>query len=94
MAGEEKRHTDHGLGNSLAVQWLGLGIFTAVAQARTLAGELRILQAGGAAKKKKKDNGFIHVQWNSHHTPLPQPHGVQRQRGTVVKSYVWPGQFP
>ena len=41
------------LGNSLAVQWLGLSAFTAVAQVQSLAGELRSHKPCGMAKRKK-----------------------------------------
>ena len=40
------------LGNSLAVQWLGLGAFTAVTGIQSLVGELRYCEPCGAAKKK------------------------------------------
>ena len=42
------------IGNSLAVQWLGLGTSTAVAQVQSQVGELRSHKLCGAAKKKKK----------------------------------------
>ena len=41
-------------GNSLVVQWLRLGTFTAWAQVRSLVRELRSWKPCGAAKKKKK----------------------------------------
>ena len=41
-------------GNSLAVQWLGLGTFTARAQVRSLFRELRSRKPSGAAKEKRK----------------------------------------
>ena len=44
------------LGNSLAVQWLGLGAFTAGAQVQSLVGKLRSCKPCGMAKKKR--NGF------------------------------------
>ena len=40
-------------GNSLAVQWLGLGTFTAMARIQSLFGELRSHKLPSAAKKKK-----------------------------------------
>ena len=43
-------------GNSLAVQWLGLGTFTAVAQVQSLVGEIRSCKPSGAAKIKKEIN--------------------------------------
>ena len=67
-------------GHSLAVQWLGLGAFTA----RALVGELRSHKLRGAAKKKKK--GLVgwcglhlagrHPRWGPHEwglqdVPLP-----------------------
>ena len=42
------------IGNSLAVQWLGLGAFTAGAQVQSLAGELRSQKLHGVAKKRKE----------------------------------------
>ena len=42
------------LGNSLAVQWLGLSTFTAWAWVRSLVGELRSHKPHSTAKKKKK----------------------------------------
>ena len=44
-------------GNSLAVQWLGLGTFMTVAQVQSLVRELRSQKPHGAAKKKKKEEG-------------------------------------
>ena len=41
-------------GNSLAVQWLGLGAFTEVARVQCLVGELRSHKPHGVAKKKPK----------------------------------------
>ena len=41
-------------GNSLAVQGLGLGAFTARARVRSLVGKLRSHNLRGAGKKKKK----------------------------------------
>ena len=41
-------------GNSLAVQWLGLRAFTAVAWVQSLVRELRSHKPGSTAKKKKK----------------------------------------
>ena len=43
-------------GNSLAVQWLGLGAFTAVARVQSLAGELRSCKPCGMTKKYIKLN--------------------------------------
>ena len=43
-------------GNSLVVQWLGLGTFTAVARAQSLVGELRSHKPCDMAKKKKKED--------------------------------------
>ena len=40
--------------NSLAVQWLGLCTFTAVAQVQSLVGGLRSNKLHGVQKKKKK----------------------------------------
>ena len=37
-------------GNSLAVKWLGLGIFTAVAWVQSLVGKLRSYKLHGTAK--------------------------------------------
>ena len=39
-------------GNSLAVQWLGLGAFTATVGVQSLVGELRSHKPPGVAKKK------------------------------------------
>ena len=41
------------MGNSLAVQWLGLGAVTAVAQVRSLVRELRSHKMCGVAKLSK-----------------------------------------
>ena len=46
-------------GNSLAVQWLGLGAFTAKGLGRSLVGELRTPQATRPAEKEKKKNRRI-----------------------------------
>ena len=46
-------------GSSLAVQWLGLGTFTAVVH--YLDGELRSHKLHGAAKKKKKKKTLAHI---------------------------------
>ena len=43
------------LGNSLVVQWLGLGTFIAGAQVQSLVGELRSHKSCGVAKKGKKE---------------------------------------
>ena len=66
-------------GNSLAVQWLGLGAFTAVTQVESLVWELRSCKPHGTAKKnpkkqkqttnkqnKKKQSLFIHAM----HIPM------------------------
>ena len=50
------------LGNSLVVQWLGLGAFTAVAQVQSLIGELKSHKPCGMAKKKKK-KCFLKSSW-------------------------------
>ena len=42
------------LGNSLPVQWLGLGTFTAMAQVQSLVGEPRPHKPSSAVKKQKK----------------------------------------
>ena len=42
------------VGNSLAVQWLGLSAFTCGARVPSLLGELRSCKPCGTAKKKKK----------------------------------------
>ena len=42
------------IGNSLAVQWLGLSTFIAGAQVQSVVGELGSHKPHGAAKKKKK----------------------------------------
>ena len=42
------------IGNSLVVQWLGLGTATAMAQVQSLVRELRSYKSCGVAKKKKK----------------------------------------
>ena len=42
------------LGNSLAVWWVGLGVFTAMAQVQSLVGSTKIQQAAQCRKKKKK----------------------------------------
>ena len=44
------------MGNSLAVQWLGLGAFTAGAQVQSLLGELRSCKPRSAAKKKRNQS--------------------------------------
>ena len=46
------------VGNSLVVQWLGLGTFTARAQVRSLVRELKSCKPCSAAKKKKKKKKF------------------------------------
>ena len=49
------------MGNSLAVQWLGLGTFTTLGPGgRSLVRELRSCKPrGGTAKKKKKKKGGV-----------------------------------
>ena len=53
------------LGNSLAVQWLGLGTFTEVAQIQSLVGELRSRKSQHGQKKKKKTNGDFLQKWRN-----------------------------
>ena len=46
--------------NSLAVKWLGLSAFTALARVQSLVAELRSHKPPGAAKKQKqKEVGFL-----------------------------------
>ena len=45
--------------NSRAVQWLGLGAFTARAQVQSLVQELRSGRPLGAAKRKKKKKNWL-----------------------------------
>ena len=47
------------LGNSLTVQWLGLGIFTTMAWVQSLVGELRSHEPHGVAEKKKERNSAL-----------------------------------
>ena len=42
------------MGNSLVVQWLGLGPFISGAQVQSLVEELRSCKPNGVAKKKKE----------------------------------------
>ena len=42
-------------GNSLAVPWLGLGVFTARAQVRSPVGEVRSGKEHSVAKKREKE---------------------------------------
>lgn len=46
-------HQTHRLGNSSAVQWFGLGAFTAEGQVQSLAGELRSRMPRGRTTKKR-----------------------------------------
>ena len=41
-------------GNSMVVQWLGLGAFTARPQVQSLVGELRSCKPGSMAKKRER----------------------------------------
>ena len=53
------------LGNSLAVQGLGLGIFTAMAWVQSLVGELRSHEPHGMEKKKKRNSALsLHIFYN------------------------------
>ena len=52
----EARKRNTVLGNSLAVQWLGLHAFTAVVWVRSLVRELRSHKLCSAAKKQKQTN--------------------------------------
>ena len=52
------------LGDSLAVQWLRLGAFTAVAWVQFLVRELRHHKPQGVAKQRKKE-GYLDFQGNS-----------------------------
>ena len=45
---------NHNEGNSLAIQWLGLDAFTAVAQVPSLVRQLRSRKLRGVAKKEEK----------------------------------------
>ena len=54
------------LGNSLAVQWLGLGTFTAVAWLQSLARELRSCKLRGAAKQKTKNLFLEPIPYSLH----------------------------
>ena len=59
------------VGNSLTVQWLGLGTFTAMTWVQFLAGKLRSHKLHGQKKKKKKlkkatcQNGIFSIQSRS-----------------------------
>ena len=50
FCGEKKKNQGH----SLAIQWLGLSAFTAVAKVQSLVRELRSHKLHGTAGKKKK----------------------------------------
>ena len=51
---------EHRMGNSLAVQWLGLGAFTARAQVQSLVGELRSRKPRGVAIKQQQQQQRKH----------------------------------
>ena len=51
-------------GNSLMIQWLGLGAFTVGGQVKSLVKELRSLKLHGLAKKKKKKSSEAYI-WES-----------------------------
>ena len=54
------------LGKSLVVQWLGLGIFTAMAWVQSLVGELRSHEPHGMEKKKKRNSALsLHIFYKS-----------------------------
>ena len=50
------------VGNSLVVQWLGFGAFTAMTWVQCLVGELRSCKLHGSAKKNQKGNRDIDVE--------------------------------
>ena len=50
--------SENSIGNFPAVQWLGLGIFTAVAWVPSLAGELISLEASHTSWPKMKENSI------------------------------------
>ena len=53
----KKEHT--GLGNFLVVQWLGLGVSTAMALVQSLVRELRSCKLHGMAPEKRKRNSIL-----------------------------------
>ena len=50
-----KKKKEKSTGNSLAVQCLGLGAFTAVAQVQSLVGELKYRKPHGGPKENRKE---------------------------------------
>ena len=52
--GHKSTFSKEDVGNSLAVQWLGLGAFSAGTQVRSLVGELKSHKPHSVAKKKKR----------------------------------------
>ena len=56
------------VGNSLTVQWLGLGTFTAMTWVQFLAGKLRSHKLHGQKKKKKKIKKGYMSKWDFFHT--------------------------
>ena len=57
-------HSGHGVGSSLAVQWLGLGAVTVRARVQPLVGELRSHKPHSTAKKKQKKATVSVFPWS------------------------------
>ena len=81
------------LGNSLAVRWLGLHAFTAVARVQSLVGEIRSHKPQGTAKKKEKKRKTLNVQMAPFSLiavieVCTKCHGKQKGKGEgILKAY-------
>ena len=74
------------LSNSLVVQWLGLGAFTAGAWVQSLIGELTFYKPHGMAKKRKKKEKRKTCTTSEHHMGEPQSKiPWERQTGHQVQ---------
>ena len=78
-----KKHTSNNpLGNSLAVQWLGPGAFTARAWVQSLVEELRSCKLHGAAINKKKNKNKSHLIVRNYILPLR----LEKRQGSPLSS--------
>ena len=85
--------------NSLAVQWLGLSAFTAVARVRSLVGELRSCKPCSVARKKKNSTSFYEKKTSEkqEYSKVPQhdkSHRYENPTANIILSGERLKEFP
>ena len=75
--------------NSLAVQWLGLGAFTAVARVQSLVREIRSHKSHDKAKKEKKVFFPRAVATNNHKLNVLNIYFLTFMEARILKSSCW-----